>query len=115
MFRPSDDATFYPYLISSNMFAVVSLRQISEIFKTIFSSLNIDNQFIELANEVDEAIKNYAIFDRKEFGKIYALEIDGFEMHFLWMMPMFRICSQFRIWDTLLITMKFIKIPENFL
>ena len=78
MFRPSDDATFYPYLISSNMFAVVSLRQISEIFKTIFSSLNVDNQFIELANEVDEAIKNYAIFERKDFGKIYALEIDGF-------------------------------------
>lgn len=78
MFRPSDDATFYPYLVSSNMFAVVSLRQISEIFKTNFSSLNADNQFIELANEVDEAIKNYAIFDRKEFGKIYALEIDGF-------------------------------------
>ena len=78
MFRPSDDATFYPFLISSNMFAVVSLRQISEIFKTIFSSLNADNQFIELANEVDEAIKNYAIFERKDFGKIYALEIDGF-------------------------------------
>ena len=78
MFRPSDDATFYPYLVSSNMFAVVSLRQISEIFKTIFLSLNADNQFIELANEVDEAIKNYAIFERKDFGKIYALEIDGF-------------------------------------
>ena len=78
MFRPSDDATFYPYLVSSNMFAVVSLRQISEIFKTNFSSLNADNQFIELANEVDETIKNYAIFERKEFGKIYALEIDGF-------------------------------------
>ena len=78
MFRPSDDATFYPYLVSSNMFAVVSLKQISEIFKTIFSSLNIDNQFSALANEVDEAIKNYAIFERKDFGKIYALEIDGF-------------------------------------
>lgn len=78
MFRPSDDATFYPFLISSNMFAVVSLKQISEIFAIQFSSLNIDNQFIELANEVDEAIKNYAVFERKEFGKIYALEIDGF-------------------------------------
>lgn len=78
MFRPSDDATFYPFLISSNMFAVVSLRQISEIFAIQFSSLNIDNQFIELANEVDEAIENYAVFERKEFGKIYALEIDGF-------------------------------------
>ena len=78
MFRPSDDATFYPYLVSSNMFAVVSLKQISEIFKMKFSSLNIDNQFSALANEVDEAIKNYAIFERKDFGKIYALEIDGF-------------------------------------
>ena len=78
MFRPSDDATFYPFLISSNMFAVVSLRQISEIFAAQFSSLNVDNQFTVLANEVDEAIENYAIFDRKEFGKIYALEIDGF-------------------------------------
>ena len=27
---------------------------------------------------MDEAIKNYAIFERKDFGKIYALEIDGF-------------------------------------
>ena len=78
MFRPSDDATFYPYLVSSNMFAEVSLRQISEIFAAQFSSLNVDNQFTVLANEVDEAIENYAIFDRKEFGKIYALEIDGF-------------------------------------
>ena len=78
MFRPSDDATFYPYLISSNMFAVVSLRQISEIFATQFSSLNIDSHFFEMANEVDEAIRNYAIFEHQNFGKIYALEIDGF-------------------------------------
>ena len=46
------------------MFAKVSLKQISEIFKK-FSSLNIDNQFIELANEVDETIKNYAILIEK--------------------------------------------------
>lgn len=78
MFRPSDDATFYPYLISSNMFAVVSLRQISEIFATQFPSLNIDSQFAAIANEVDGAIRNYAIFEHQNFGKIYALEIDGF-------------------------------------
>ncbi|MFT3918060.1 glycoside hydrolase family 125 protein [Cloacibacterium sp.] len=78
MFRPSDDATFYPYLISSNMFAVVSLRQISEIFATQFPSLNIDSQFTAMANEVDGAIRNYAVFEHQNFGKIYALEIDGF-------------------------------------
>lgn len=78
MFRPSDDATFYPFLISSNMFAVVSLKQISEIFEKYFKCLGVENQFAALANEVDAAIKDYAIFERKEFGKIYALEVDGF-------------------------------------
>ena len=32
MFRPSDDATTFPYLIPSNLFAVVSLHQLKEIF-----------------------------------------------------------------------------------
>ncbi len=78
MFRPSDDATFYPFLISSNMFAVVSLRQVAEIFGMFFNDLKVENQFADLAQEVDEAIKSFSIFERKEFGKIYALEIDGF-------------------------------------
>jgi meiotically up-regulated gene 157 (Mug157) protein len=34
-FRPSDDATVYSYLIPSNFFAVVSLKQASEMVKVI--------------------------------------------------------------------------------
>ncbi|SIP90858.1 hypothetical protein SAMN05880574_10256 [Chryseobacterium sp. RU37D] len=78
MFRPSDDATFYPFLISSNMFAVVSLRETAEIFSTILKDENSANQFKSLAKEVDEAIQKYAILNHLEAGKIYALEIDGF-------------------------------------
>jgi len=78
MFRPSDDATFYPYLISANMFAVVSLRQIAEIFETVFNDTKHKNEFISLAEEVDTAIKESALFQHNKFGKIYALEIDGF-------------------------------------
>ncbi|WP_076394114.1 glycoside hydrolase family 125 protein [Chryseobacterium gambrini] len=78
MFRPSDDATFYPFLISSNMFAVVSLRETAEIFSEIFKDENSSDQFKNLAEEVDEAIQKYAVLNHPEAGKIYALEIDGF-------------------------------------
>lgn len=78
MFRPSDDATFYPFLISSNMFAVVSLRQTSQIFSTVLKDEKSSDQFKNLAKEVDEAIQKYAVLNHPEAGKIYALEIDGF-------------------------------------
>lgn len=38
MFRPSDDSTIYPFLISSNMFAVVSLREVAIIFSVALKS-----------------------------------------------------------------------------
>lgn len=78
MFRPSDDATFYPFLISSNMFAVVSLRETAEIFSKILNDEKSSEQFKNLAQEVDEAIQKYAVLNHPEAGKIYALEIDGF-------------------------------------
>ncbi|WP_295220820.1 glycoside hydrolase family 125 protein [uncultured Chryseobacterium sp.] len=78
MFRPSDDATFYPFLISSNMFAVVSLQETAEIFSEVLHNENTAAQFRSLAQEVDAAIQKYAVFNHPEAGKIYALEIDGF-------------------------------------
>ncbi len=35
MFRPSDDATVFPYLVPANFFAVVSLRQAAEMVEQI--------------------------------------------------------------------------------
>ena len=35
MFRPSDDATIFPYLVPANFFAVVSLRQAAEMLEQI--------------------------------------------------------------------------------
>src|SRR6185437_831416 len=35
MFRPSDDATVFPYLVPANFFAVVSLRQAAEMVEKI--------------------------------------------------------------------------------
>ena len=35
LFRPSDDACVFPFLIPSNMMAVVSLRQLAEMYRVI--------------------------------------------------------------------------------
>lgn len=78
MFRPSDDSTFYPFLVSSNMFAVVSLNQLNEIFTKVLSDVTFAAECKTLAQEVDAALKKYAILQHPYAGKIYPLEIDGF-------------------------------------
>jgi meiotically up-regulated gene 157 (Mug157) protein len=51
---------------------------LATIFSTVFNDTNLPLQCSALANEIDGAIKKHAIFHREGFGKIYALEVDGF-------------------------------------
>ncbi len=81
IFRPSDDSTIYPFLIPSNLFAVVSLRQIAEIFEEVIGEEEFANQCKNLAFEVEEAVQQYAISNHLNFGNIYAFEADGFGNH----------------------------------
>ena len=78
MFRPSDDATTYPFLIPSNCFAVVSLRQLAEMERTIFKNTDFASECEQLATEVDAAIRKSGIVNHPKYGKIYAYEVDGF-------------------------------------
>ncbi len=78
MFRPSDDATTYAFLIPSNCFAVVSLRQLADMEKNIKKDNTFANECNSLADEVDAAIRKYAIVKHPVYGEIYAYEIDGF-------------------------------------
>jgi meiotically up-regulated gene 157 (Mug157) protein len=78
MFRPSDDATTYAYLIPSNAFAVVSLRHLAEMQTAIKQNKAFADECTALANEVDAAIKKHAIVKHPKYGKIYAFEVDGF-------------------------------------
>ena len=77
-FRPSDDATQYGFLVPSNMFAVVSLRQLAEMERTVRGDEAFASQCQALAEEVDEAIRRYAIVDHPVCGRVYAFEVDGF-------------------------------------
>ncbi|HEY5462310.1 MAG TPA: glycoside hydrolase family 125 protein [Hanamia sp.] len=78
IFRPSDDATIFPFLIPSNFFAVVSLRQLAIMSSKILKDEAFAEECNALANEVDEALKKYAIAHHVQSGEIYAYEADGF-------------------------------------
>ena len=77
-FRPSDDATVFSFLIPSNFFAVVSLKEAAEMLKEITKDSETAKELEDLSEEVHNAIKDYAIVDHPKYGKIYAFEIDGF-------------------------------------
>lgn len=77
-FRPSDDATVFPYLVPSNLFAVQSLRQLSEIAGEVYGNNGFAGECRQLADEVGQAVKQVAVFDHPDYGKILAYEADGY-------------------------------------
>ncbi len=77
-FRPSDDATLFMYLVPSNFFAVVSLKQAAEMVKKISKDEPLANELLALAAEVEEALKKYAVIDHPDYGKIYPYEVNGY-------------------------------------
>lgn len=77
-FRPSDDATTYLFLVPSNFFAVVSLRQVAEIATEVLGDGSLAQECIALADEVEAALKEYAIVEHLGYGNIYPFEVDGF-------------------------------------
>lgn len=79
IFRPSDDATVFPFLIPANFFAVVSLRQAAEMVTSISNDIVLAKQLSELANEVEGALSQYSTFQHTQYGKIYAYEVNGYE------------------------------------
>lgn len=78
IFRPSDDATVFPFLIPSNFFAVTSLRKAADILTKVNKDVKTAGECTALANEVNDALQQYAIYNHPKYGKIYAFEVDGF-------------------------------------
>jgi meiotically up-regulated gene 157 (Mug157) protein len=78
IFRPSDDATIYPFLIPSNLFAVTSLRQLAEIATKVKGNIVLARECNDLADEVEKAVNTYAINQHLDFGRMYAFEVDGY-------------------------------------
>ena len=78
MFRPSDDATIFPFLVPSNFFAVVSLRQAAEMVEQIRQDTALAKECRALADEVETALHEYAIVNHPTAGRVFAYEVDAF-------------------------------------
>ncbi|OOG41618.1 glycoside hydrolase family 125 protein [Rhodanobacter sp. C05] len=78
MFRPSDDACVYPLFVPSNLFAVVSLRQLAQMGRALHHDDAFASDCEALANEVEQAVRRDGRM-RDADGRVYwAYEIDGF-------------------------------------
>ncbi len=82
-FRPSDDATTFEFLVPSNFMAVSSLRKAAEILSAVNGKEEMAGECLALAEEVENALKEHAVYDHPDFGQIYAYEVDGFGSRFL--------------------------------
>lgn len=78
MFRPSDDATIFPFLVPSNFFAVVSLRQAAEMVESISKQKDLAAECRAMATEVETALTEHAIVNHPLAGRVYAFEVDAF-------------------------------------
>jgi meiotically up-regulated gene 157 (Mug157) protein len=82
-FRPSDDATTLLFLVPSNFMAVSSLRKAAEILDNVNAQPALAADCRTLADEVETALRKYAVADHPQYGKIYAYEVDGYGTHSL--------------------------------
>lgn len=78
MFRPSDDACIYPYLIPSNLFAVVQLGHLSEMARSILHDDKLADEAEGLRKEIAEALQAHGRVHHPIHGEIWAYEVDGF-------------------------------------
>jgi meiotically up-regulated gene 157 (Mug157) protein len=78
MFRPSDDATVYPFLIPSNLFAVKAMEHLGDILDATHGNIELRKEAYELGKTVSAALEKNAIINTATFGNVIAYEINGF-------------------------------------
>jgi meiotically up-regulated gene 157 (Mug157) protein len=79
MFRASDDATVYPFLIPDNFFAAQSLWQLGVLTRD--GSAGPDKVLSQdasgLSRQLKSLLSEYGVAPHKKFGSVYAYEVNG--------------------------------------
>ncbi|WP_435890174.1 glycoside hydrolase family 125 protein [Companilactobacillus muriivasis] len=76
-FRPSDDACVYGYLVPANMFAVLVLDYVQEIFSSVLNDEKIVDRAKKLQTEIRAGIEEYGTTTNAAGERIYTYETDG--------------------------------------
>jgi len=81
MFRPSDDATIYPFLIPSNFFAARSMENVIDILTKIKTEKEFADECSLLLGDLHGALNIHAVAKHPVYGDVFAYEADGFGNH----------------------------------
>ncbi len=77
MFRPSDDACIYPFLIPANLFAVQALRWLADLAGSVLHDATLAHDATTLADDVASALAHYGRIGDGA-NTVWAYEVDGF-------------------------------------
>ena len=77
-FRPSDDACTFPFLVPSNHFAVVSLRQLADMATRLDMGTGFAIDCRALADEVAGALDAHGKTRLPDGTQVWAYEVDGY-------------------------------------
>lgn len=78
LFRPSDDAAMFPFLVPSNCYAVVMLRKLAAMHRAISGDTAFALECSVLASEIETAIHRHAVVTHARRGRVWAYEVDGY-------------------------------------
>ena len=78
MFRPSDDACTYPFLVPANLFAVAALRGLATVASEARADADLATQASGLAQELEAALHRHGQMIGPDGDKVWAYEVDGF-------------------------------------
>ncbi|RBP98680.1 metal-independent alpha-mannosidase [Bifidobacterium aemilianum] len=76
-FRPSDDSCTYNYLVPSNMFTVVALGYLEEVFQGPLKDPELAGRARQLKEAIGEGISRYGVTRNSAGNHVYAYEVDG--------------------------------------
>lgn len=76
-FRPSDDASYYGYLVPSNLLLARCLDYLNIIYQEILGKDVEAQAFAKIANQIRFGLKNYGYAKNKAGHLILAYEVDG--------------------------------------
>lgn len=97
-FRPSDDATIFPYLIPANAMMSVELKKTASLLKTFTKTLSSKTEaeksdlanakaYISILESYATSIRNgiltHGTTTHPTFGKVFAYETDGYASHLI--------------------------------
>jgi meiotically up-regulated gene 157 (Mug157) protein len=76
-FRPSDDPVRYHFNVPVNMFAVVVMKDLTNVARDVWHDDAMARNAWGLSVEIQRGIEQYGTLVLKPFGRIYAYEVDG--------------------------------------